>query len=196
MKPFSVTSANGTTRTGVRLCGGTCLSTSTVLGTNAPIELKFEYRWLSVVGTVEFRLGNQLLTRLQAPANLTDGFQSVDLILTDPALRSPNSQNFQICVEPENAQVELADLSLRSAAEANVDPPQVTIRRGVVVGVLQIEWSAKAGKTYQVERRPSLVTGDWLDYGPPVSAAGDTLSTTATIAPGQEAVFYRVRVNP
>src|SRR5262249_17111058 len=50
------TDSNSVTRVGWRLCGGVCLSRFVNTGVADPLELRFDYRWLSTVGTLQFSL--------------------------------------------------------------------------------------------------------------------------------------------
>jgi len=56
-------------------------------------------------------------------------------------------------------------------------------------------WSAVAGKTYRVQYKPDLETGDWIDLAGDVPATAATATKEAVIGPGLHR-FYRVVVLP
>jgi len=59
-----------------------------------------------------------------------------------------------------------------------------------------ISWSSVSGKTYQVQKRASLTSGNWSDVGDPVTASGPSTSTTVDISDAPNACFLRVKHGP
>lgn len=59
-----------------------------------------------------------------------------------------------------------------------------------------LTWASVPGKTYQVETSQSLLSNQWSDIGPPVTATGATSGLIVPLVPGDERRFYRVRVVP
>jgi hypothetical protein len=162
-----------------------------------PFELRFEYRWLSTVGTLEFYLADRLVHRLDAPAVLSGDFQQASVILSDPTLRSQSLQRLEVCVTPEGpAEVQLANLVFRTAPEANIPSPVVSIRFFSGESKVELNWTSVVGQKYQLQVRASLTQGAWSDLGPPLSGTGSTLTPSPIIAVGQAQAFYRVLVSP
>jgi hypothetical protein len=178
---------------GVALCGGNCLSRLVMTGTETPLELIFRYRWLSSVGVLDFTLGDQLLHRLEAPGAVQTTFQEVRVPLLDPALRSSGFQQFMLCLTPESARIELANVWLRSAPELGA--PVLSARRGSGANLLDLSWDSQNGRTYRLQSRASLVTGSWSDVGPAIPGTGSPLSRSIEVQSGDSTTFYRVQVD-
>lgn len=78
-----------------------------------------------------------------------------------------------------------------------IDPNYVPpITEFSIIGVSQandslvLSWESVAGKSYQVQARDSLSTGDWANLGGAVSASGSATSFTNAISGDRK--FYRV----
>ena len=71
-------------------------------------------------------------------------------------------------------------------------PPILTIR----VSEVEISWSSKLGKSYQVEYRESLEDSEWLALGSPLQGTGESLSAKDTVEPGSLQRLYRVTETP
>jgi hypothetical protein len=56
---------------------------------------------------------------------------------------------------------------------------------------IRISWPGLPGKHFQVQYTADLAIPHWLNLGPPVSGAEDTLTLSDTIQPGEQR-FYRV----
>jgi hypothetical protein len=62
-------------------------------------------------------------------------------------------------------------------------------------GEFTITWASVVGKKYRVQRSATLVSGDWTDISPEITATGPTSSYNDTSA-GTTKHFYRVRLVP
>lgn len=62
-------------------------------------------------------------------------------------------------------------------------------------GQFTITWASVIGKKYRVQRSATLVSGDWTDISPEITATGPTSSYNDTGA-GTARHFYRVRLVP
>jgi hypothetical protein len=62
-------------------------------------------------------------------------------------------------------------------------------------GEFTITWASVIGKKYRVQRSATLVSGDWTDISPEITATGTTSSYNDTGA-GTAKHFYRVRLVP
>jgi hypothetical protein len=196
VEPFAEVLDDQTTLRGVKLCGGNCLSSFVTTNPDQTYELSFFYRWLTTVGTLELRLGGQLIHRLGAPDSLSDDFQSARVLVTDPALLSQFRQALEVCLVPEGpARVQVADLWFRQAPDAN-PPPVIAI--GLLGGPTPVElaWPSDPSRTYQVQARASLAAGEWINLGPALPGTGLTLTVAPGIEAGQPEGFYRVVVTP
>ena len=62
-------------------------------------------------------------------------------------------------------------------------------------GTLNLTWTAVAGRTYQIQAKPSLVSGNWTNTGVPIIATNAIAATSLTMnPPGQQ--FYRLVLLP
>jgi hypothetical protein len=62
--------------------------------------------------------------------------------------------------------------------------------------LVTISWSSVSGKTYQLQKRASLTSGNWSDVGDPVTASGPSTSTTVDVSDAPNACFLRVKHGP
>lgn len=74
-------------------------------------------------------------------------------------------------------------------------PPVVLAATLTPDNKLKITWEGKAGKSYQVQYRTSLSTGDWVNQGDAIvsGADGEQSHTDPDGISSSEARFYRVR---
>jgi lamin tail-like protein/putative Ig domain-containing protein len=68
--------------------------------------------------------------------------------------------------------------------------PAFTASAVLANNVVTLTWQATAGKTYQVQFRTDLTSGDWQALGPNVQATGSIATTTDALTGTQR--FYRV----
>jgi hypothetical protein len=61
---------------------------------------------------------------------------------------------------------------------------------------LTVSWPSIAGKKYQVQKRASLSSGDWVNSGSQVTAAGTSSSATVDVSDSPNASFVRVILVP
>jgi hypothetical protein len=61
---------------------------------------------------------------------------------------------------------------------------------------LSITWPSIAGKKYQVQKRASLSSGDWVDSGSQVTASGTSSSANVDVSDSPNASFVRVILVP
>lgn len=191
MEPFSETLDEATTLRGLRLCGGNCLSSFVTAITGQPHELRFDYRWLTTEGILEFRLGGQLIHSDPAPASPENQFQSARIRIVDPAILSNGIQKLEVCLVPAGPpRVQVANLAFRAETR-----PVVSIRLVAGESPLEFTWLSVAGRRYQLQTRASLAAGNWTNVGAPIPGTGAALTTTATIDPGQKEGYYRLVVS-
>lgn len=193
--PFTDTDALGVVRTGVEWCGGDCLSAWFNAGEGAPLELRFEHRWRTTTGTLVIRLGGQLLYRMDAPGVIPSGFSEVRAVFTDPALLSPFLKPLEVCVEPAEARIQIANFVLRRAPE--LAAPELAVV-GSVTGAdpIQFTWLSHGGQTYQLQVRSSLTAGSWESVGSPVAGTGESKTATVTPPAPSAQVYYRLLASP
>jgi hypothetical protein len=72
-------------------------------------------------------------------------------------------------------------------------PPRITSITVSPAGLVTIQWSSFAGKTYRVEYKPDFSAPSWLPLGANVLATGATASVTDTVGANLRR-FYRVRL--
>jgi hypothetical protein len=91
-------------------------------------------------------------------------------------------------------EIGLPELTPQLSAEVLV-MPETTIAR--VPNGYRVHFDTVAGQNYQVERRDSLSTGNWLPVGEPRQGTGDLLDYTDTTAGSSSTGhrFYRVSVS-
>jgi hypothetical protein len=91
-------------------------------------------------------------------------------------------------------EIGLTELTPQLSAEVLV-MPETTIAR--VPNGYRVHFDTVAGQSYQVERRDSLSTGNWLPVGEPRQGTGDLLDYTDTTAGSSSTGhrFYRVSVS-
>jgi hypothetical protein len=195
--PFSDTDDEQVTRTGFVICGGQCLSHLVNMDSEHPFVLEFDYRWLTTSGSMEIRVGDQLVHSVSAPAVLNSGFTRESVVLTDPSLRSPFFQTLQICVLPdESASIQIANLSFRADPNAGTPPPDIGITKSGNGSQVDFSWNSIPGQTYQLQHRPSLTEGLWSNHGLPIPGTGAMATASAPIDPGGAEGYYRVVVLP
>ncbi len=61
---------------------------------------------------------------------------------------------------------------------------------------LTVSWPSIAGKKYQVQKRAFLSSGDWVNSGSQVTAAGTSSSATVDVSDSPNASFVRVILVP
>jgi hypothetical protein len=178
-----------TTLSGVRLCGGNCLSRSVSLDPEMDYEMSFNYRWLTPVGTLEVRLAGEIIYSAAAPASLDGEFQFAHVI-TDPSMFFGE---LEVCLVPEGpAMLQLANFVFRSVPNL---PPVITLRLTTAQGPVEFSWPSVTGRSYQLQVRSSLSVGDWTNLGPSLQGTGAALATTAPVTPGQPEAYYRVVIS-
>ena len=69
-----------------------------------------------------------------------------------------------------------------------------TIER--TANTLAITWPSIAGKKYQVQKRASLGSGDWVNSGAQVTASGTSSSANVDVSDSPNASFVRVILVP
>ncbi|MCW5558753.1 MAG: hypothetical protein KIT22_13110, partial [Verrucomicrobiae bacterium] len=138
-----------------------------------------------------FRLGGRPLYRLEASGTLGSEFAEVREVFTDSALLSPFLQILEVCLEPSDARIQVANLVLRQAPEITV--PVLTVT-GPVTGAdpIHFTWISRAGNTYQLQARVSLTGGSWQPVGPSLAGTGEALTVSAPPPATSEEVFYRL----
>jgi hypothetical protein len=72
-------------------------------------------------------------------------------------------------------------------------PPRILSITVSPAGVVTLQWSSFAGKTYRVEYKPDFSAANWLPLGSNVLAVGSTSSITDNVG-GNTRRFYRVRL--
>jgi len=72
-------------------------------------------------------------------------------------------------------------------------PPRITSITVTPAGLVTVQWSSFAGKTYRLEYKSDLSTGNWQPLGGNVLAAGATSSATDNVGANLRR-FYRVRL--
>lgn len=193
--PFKDTDAGGVLRQGMELCGGDCISTYFNSGEGAPLELRFEHRWRTAAGALEFRLGGHLLYRLDAPGVVPAGFSEVREVFTDPIFFSPFLRPLEVCVEPSGARIQIANLVLRRAPE--IDVPQLIVTGPVSsANSIQFNWASRNGQIYQLQVRSSLTGGSWQPVGSPLVGTGGTLKASAPPPASSGQLYYRLVASP
>ncbi|HAB17948.1 MAG TPA: hypothetical protein DCE44_16035 [Verrucomicrobiales bacterium] len=194
--PFTDTDAVGVVRSGMELCGGDCLSASFNSGEGAPLELRFEHRWRTATGALVFRLGGHLLYRLEAPGAVPVGFSEVREVFTDPIFLSSFLQKLEVCVEPADARIQVANFVLRRAPEL-ATPDLVLVGPLVGADPIKFTWMSRVNQTYQLQKRSSLTEGIWEPVGSPVVGNGEVQETFAPAPPvGSLNLYYRLLVSP
>jgi len=193
--PFTDTDADGVLRKGMELCGGHCMSVSFRAEQEAPLELRFEHRWRTATGTLVVRFGGHVLYRAEAPGTIPAGFSEVHEVLTDPVLVSPFLKPLEICVEPAEARIQIANFVVRQAPE--LTGPDLVVQ-GPVTGAdpIQFTWLSRSGQTYQLQVRSSLVGGSWQPAGAPVAGTGEPRTATAPSPGNLGEVYYRLLASP
>jgi hypothetical protein len=162
---------------------------------DSPFELRFEYRWLTTVGAMQFTLGNRLVYRVAAPPVLNQSFTKASVILTDPGLRNQFFQPLTVCVMPEGpAQVELANLVFRKAPEANNQGPVITAGASADGSSIGFSWTSATNQIYQLQTRDSLTEGTWSNVGAAMPGTGAALSATQPISRDQAQRYFRLSV--
>jgi hypothetical protein len=80
----------------------------------------------------------------------------------------------------------------------SIAPPAapIVLAASIAGGSIEIRWDGKAGKSYQVQYRTSLSSGDWLDLGSAIvpGVDGEQLATDSLTA--DTARFYQVVESP
>ena len=112
-------------------------------------------------------------------------------IWTPAANQAPSTNTIKIIVADNGT----PSMSATQAFTVIVIPPprQLTIARTNTTEVV-LSWQAFAGRTYRVEHLETVDASGaaWTPIGAPLTATGDTLTFTDTIAPNAQR-FYRVR---
>ena len=71
-------------------------------------------------------------------------------------------------------------------------PPPIVLTVAVAGGNIEIRWAGKAGKSYQVQQRGMLDSGDWSSFGDPIVTSGEGEQMVTDSIAGT-ARFYRVQ---
>lgn len=193
MAPFTEMLDDATTLRGVKVCGGNCLSSFVSTDPSKPSELTFYLRWLSTIGTLEVRLGEQLVHTVSAPPNANDGFERVRVLVTDPAILGRGFQRLEVCLLPEGpAMAQIGNLVFRAEPESQPPPPEIEFASLEAESSLRLTWRSAVGFNYQVQRRRSLFEGNWTDLGDPLPGTGAALAATVEIEREQTQTFFRV----
>jgi hypothetical protein len=69
-------------------------------------------------------------------------------------------------------------------------PPILTAQS--IGGNLEITWLSLPGKTYQVESRTSLSSGDWVSEGPAEAGTGGFMTKSFPVGTGDK--FFQLRI--
>jgi hypothetical protein len=73
--------------------------------------------------------------------------------------------------------------------------PPITLAIAASNGGYTFTWNATSNLTYQLQSATNLVAPVWIDFGGPITATSNFVSTNAVVgADGQR--FYRVRLLP
>ncbi|MBN8247521.1 MAG: hypothetical protein J0L84_08765 [Verrucomicrobia bacterium] len=193
--PFTDTDAEGVLRKGMELCGGHCMSVFFRAEAGAPLELRFEHRWRTATGALVVRFGGHVLYRTEAPGGVPAGFSEVREVFSDPVLFSPFLRPLEICVEPAEARIQIANFVIRRAPELN--GPQLVIEGPVTgTGPIGFNWLALVGQTYQLQVRSSLTAGSWESVGSPVIGTGQSMNVSAPPPSSPGGVYYRLMASP
>jgi hypothetical protein len=92
-----------------------------------------------------------------------------------------------------NEQGSVASSSASLLVRANPQPALQAFAPGD--GTLNLSWIAIAGRTYQLQGKPSLISGNWINIGAQITATNATAGTSVTMNPaGQQ--FYRLVLLP
>jgi hypothetical protein len=194
IEPF-IEEVGETTLQGVQLCGGNCLSRSVLTTVDTSYELSFDYRWLTTVGTLQARVGGQLMISRQAPASVSGQFEFARVLVTDPSIINGFFQELELCLVPAGpAMVQVANVIFRPAPSTN-ESPEITVRAVSGQTSVGFSWSSLSGKSYQLQMRSSLTGGSWTNLGPLLNGTGGALTTTAPIVAGQPEGYFRVVIS-
>ena len=190
--PFAESVDGQIVRLAGQLCGGTCLSAFVQTGGEAPYELEFDYRWSSTSGTLTISLAGIPIHSLSAPSTLNDAFQTERVLITNPSLFGPFSQQMEVCVAgDESSAVQISNFGF-----AQSTTPVLTITLAPSGDSVEIEWPSEANASYQLQTRSSLVEGSWMDAGEPLDGTGDLISKIENLAGGEVEAYFRVVVLP
>lgn len=193
---FTESADGGATLSGIQMCGGNCLSRYVSTDPAMAYELTLDYRWLSTMGTLEFRLGGELFNVIAAPEVLTDQFEPARILITDTNLLDNFFQELQICLEPDGpALVQVANIFFRPVPRTNT-PPIISIHRGQTNGSVEFTWQSSLGTDYRLQVRTSLTAGSWSNTGPLLPGTGANMTTTSTVPAGQPETYYRIVASP
>ena len=188
--PFVDTDDQMVTRSGWRLCEGTCLSHSVNTQSTDPFSLQLDYRWLTPRGTLEFRLGNTLVHSIPAPATLNPHFSQAKVVL--PPVSGSFLEEFSVCVISDGpAQVEVANLSLRPDPNASI-PLVIAVAIPTPGSSIELSWPSTVGQSYQLQSTSSLAPPDWVNLGAPIPGTGSQHTAAVSPQAGVNAAFYRL----
>jgi hypothetical protein len=81
---------------------------------------------------------------------------------------------------------------LHGVVEVTPAPPMVSIR----VSEVEVCWTFRSNRTYQVQYRSQLNTNQWTDFGAPIPGSSGTNCITDEVIVGQPQRFYRVVERP
>jgi hypothetical protein len=70
--------------------------------------------------------------------------------------------------------------------------PELTTR----ISEVEISWSSRSNRTYQIQYCSELTTNEWTDLGAPLAGNGATQRVFDTVPAGQPKRFYRVMIVP
>lgn len=164
------------------------------LETNEPLELKFDYQWLSTTGAFNVVLGGRSVLHLAGPAVLTNDFAHADLIITSrPQLDSKGLLDLIFQLENGPAQFQLANVSLQALPllplmSANISSTNSTS--------LDLNWFGATNENYQVQYRSALGNGTWSNWDSPIPGKNAADSLALPVTSGQPAQFYRLVMTP
>lgn len=114
---------------------------------------------------------------------------------TVPDEQSPGEYSVTVMVTDDGSPPLSASRAFTVTVLAAAPPAiQVSSAFNPATGLLELQWNARAGTTYNVETRPSLSNGAWV-VGSQVTATGGSASASIDTR-AESRAFYRVSVAP
>jgi hypothetical protein len=125
-----------------------------------------------------------------APAGASINATSGVFTWTPSASHTPTTNQITVRVT-DNGTPALNDFETFNIVVAG--PPRITSITVSPAGVVNLQWTSFAGKTYRVEYKPDFSAPAWLPLGGDTLATGATSSITDNVG-GNTRRFYRVRL--
>ena len=110
-------------------------------------------------------------------------------------LLSSSPQTLQVCLEPADARIQVANFNFRRAPE--LVGPQLSIvvpQNGS--DPIRFTWTSRVGQTYQIQKRSSLTGGTWEPVGAPLAGTGAILTASGPPPANSAHVYFRLVVSP